>query len=462
MIERRRRIQVLLQLLWDLLGIALTIPFAYYLRFSSGLLPVDKGIPSIAHYLFLIPAALLIWPSVFYFQGLYQRRRIRARWDEAVRLLSGTLLATALLVAASSFYRPPDFTYSRLYFGLIGAVAFPTLLSIRFSIAAILGRIRRSGRNLQHVLVVGAGSLGKSVVERLQRHVEYGFRVVGFLDDDPGLKTKMINGVPVLGATSQMEEIVRTHSIDQIIFALPMSAHHKMSGLIRKADQLLMEIRVVPDFLRFYAARGSIEELDSLPMINLTNIPLQGWNQAVKRTFDLIVGSLMLIFTAPLFPWIAWRIKSVDGGPIFFTQIRTGLDGRSFKMYKFRSMRIDAEEDRKWTRSEDDRVTPIGSFLRRTNLDELPQLINVIKGEMSLIGPRPEQPEFVEKFQQRYPEYNARHRVRAGLTGWAQVNGLRGDSSIRQRISHDIYYVENWSFAFDLKILFRTLFPGKR
>lgn len=458
MIERRRRLQVLIQLLGDILGTTLSIPAAYLVRFYSGFLSVDKGIPVISHYLFLIPVALLIWPSVFYFQGLYQRRRIRARWDEAVRILSGTLLSTAFLVAAASFYRPPDFTYSRLYFGLLGAISFPVLLSIRFSIAAILGRIRRSGRNLQRVLVIGAGSLGKSVLERLQRHAEYGFQVVGFLDDDPGLKGKIIRDVPVLGATSLMEETIKEHSIDQVIFALPMSAHHKMSVLIRRADQLLLEIRVVPDFLRFYAARGSIEELDSLPIINLTNISLQGWNQALKRGFDLVAGSLMLLVTAPLFPWIAWRIKAFDGGPVFFSQIRTGLDGRSFRMYKFRSMRIDAEKDRKWTRSEDDRITPIGKFLRRTNLDELPQLINVIKGEMSLVGPRPEQPQFVERFQERYPEYNARHRVRSGLTGWAQVNGLRGDSSIRQRIGHDIYYIENWSFAFDLKILFKTLF----
>lgn len=442
------------------MGTMISLFLAYWTRFYLGTFPVDKGIPSPDHYFFLIPAALLIWPTVFYFQGLYQRRRIRARWDEALRLLSGSFLATALLVTAASFYRPPGFTYSRLYFALVACLGFPVLLIIRFSIASLLGHIRRSGRNLQHVLVIGAGMLGKSVVEKLQSHAEYGFRVIGFLDDDPGLKAAMILGVPILGSTADMEDIVRTHSVDQLILALPMSAYHKISQLIRRADQLLLEIRVIPDFLRYFAARGSIEELDSLPMINLSNIPLQGWNQTLKRSFDLIVGSLMLLISSPLFPWIAWRIKRFDGGPVFFGQIRTGLDGRSFKIYKFRTMRIDAEENRKWTRNGDDRITPVGSFLRKSNLDELPQLINVIKGDMSLVGPRPEQPEFVERFQQRYPEYNTRHRVRAGLTGWAQVNGLRGDSSIRQRVLHDLYYVENWSFAFDLKILFRTLIQG--
>ena len=166
--------------------------------------------------------------------------------------------------------------------------------------------------------------------------------------------------------------------------------------------------------------------------------------------------------TGPLFPLIAWRIKRIDGGPAFFSQVRTGLDGRAFRLYKFRSMRIAAEEDRTWTRQGDDRITRIGAFLRRSNLDELPQLFNVLKGDMSLVGPRPEQPEFVERFRARYPEYNSRHRVRAGLTGWAQVNGLRGDTSIRQRVVHDLYYIENWSFKLDLKILLRTLWQAGR
>ncbi len=366
------------------------------------------------------------------------------------------------MVALSSFYRPPDFSYSRLFFGIFATLNFFLLALIRGSVSAILARIRRSGRNLQRVLIVGAGSLGRSVLDRLLRHAEYGIRVVGFLDDDPGLKGKNINETPVLGTTADFEEIVGEYPVDQLILALPMSAYHKTARLIQRADQLLLDVRVVPDFLRYFAARGSIEELDGLPIINLTSIPLQGWNQFLKRAFDFVLASLMLIVASPLFPWIAWKIRRYDGGPVFFTQIRTGLDGRSFKMYKFRSMKIDAEENRKWTRSGDDRITPFGHFLRRTNLDELPQLINVIKGDMSLVGPRPEQPEFVERFQERYPEYNTRHRVRSGLTGWAQIHGLRGDSSIRRRVIFDLYYIENWSFALDLKILWKTLLKGGR
>jgi exopolysaccharide biosynthesis polyprenyl glycosylphosphotransferase len=215
---------------------------------------------------------------------------------------------------------------------------------------------------------------------------------------------------------------------------------------------------VVPDVLQYYVMRAGIEDLDGLPLINLTRIPLQGWNQIVKRSVDILGSLLLLLLTGWLFPIIAWLIRREDDGPVFFSQVRTGMDGRSFKLYKFRSMRTDAEGDRggEWTRNHDPRVTRIGEFLRRTNLDELPQLYNVLRGDMSLVGPRPEQPKFVERFRNRYPAYNARHRVRAGLTGWAQVNGLRGDTSIRQRMVHDLYYVENWSLGLDLRILWRT------
>ena len=205
--------------------------------------------------------------------------------------------------------------------------------------------------------------------------------------------------------------------------------------------------------------RAGIEDLDGLPLINLTQIPLQGWNQIVKRAFDMVGSALLLLATSWLFPIIAWLIKREDGGPVFYSQVRTGLDGRSFRLYKFRSMHpcADGDGEAHWTRSHDSRVTSIGDFLRRTNLDELPQLFNVLRGDMSLVGPRPEQPKFVERFRNRYPTYNTRHRVRSGLTGWAQVNGLRGDTSIRQRVAHDLYYIENWSIGLDIKILWRTV-----
>ena len=458
MIERRRQIQVLLQLVGDILATAAAVVLAYWLRFEFQVQPVTKGLPPFNMYLRLVPAVVLLYPLVFYFQGLYQRRRIRSRFDESMRVLVAVLLATVLLTAGLTFYRPPDFTYSRLFLAIFAGVDTVLVGLTRWVIGVTLARIRRSGGNLQRVLVVGAGDLGRKVVDRLQLHKEYGFLVVGFLDDDPGRQQRDIQGVPVLGTTEDLEKIITHERVDQVMIALPLEAHYRTVKLVRRAGQLLVDIKVVPDVLQYYVMRAGIEDLDGLPLINLTRIPLQGWNQIVKRAFDIFGSAMLLLVTSWLFPIIAWLIKREDGGPVFFSQVRTGLDGRSFRLFKFRSMRADAEGDGEahWTRSRDSRVTPIGDFLRRTNLDELPQLYNVLIGDMSLVGPRPEQPKFVERFRNRYPTYNARHRVRSGLTGWAQVNGLRGDTSIRQRVAHDLYYIENWSLGLDIKILWRT------
>jgi len=458
-IERRRQFQVVLQLVGDLLALSLSVPVAYWLRFVIEVQPVTKGLPPVSMYLNLIPVVLVLYPVVFFFQGLYHRRRIRSRFDEGLRVVVAVLLATVVLAAGLTFYRPPDFTYSRLFLVIFAAVVIALVGLFRWSVAASLARIRRSGGNLQRVLVIGAGELGREVVERLDVHREYGFVVVGFLDDDPGRQQRDIHGVPVLGTTKDLNEVVLSHHVDQVMIALPLAAHHRTVQLVKQAGELLVDIKVVPDVLQYYVMKAGIEDLDGLPLINLTQIPLQGLNQIVKRIFDIVGSTLLLLATSWLFPIIAWRIKREDGGPVFFSQVRMGMDGRSFELYKFRSMTIDAEGEgeEKWTRNRDPRVTRIGEFLRRTDLDELPQLYNVFRGDMSLVGPRPEQPKFVEQFRSRYPAYNVRHRVRVGMTGWAQVNGLRGDTSIRQRVVHDLYYVENWSLGLDLRILWRTL-----
>jgi exopolysaccharide biosynthesis polyprenyl glycosylphosphotransferase len=447
-----------LQLIGDILATAAAVLIAYWLRFEVQIQPVTKGVPPISMYLQLVPVVVVLYPIVFYFQGLYQRRRIRSRFDESMRVAVAVMLATVLLTAGLTFYRPPDFTYSRLFLAIFAGVDAILVGLTRWLVGVSLARIRRSGGNLQRVLVVGAGELGRKVVERLNLHKEYGFSIVGFLDDDPGRQQRSIQGVPVLGTTRELEQVIEEENVDQVMIALPLEAHYRTVQLVRRAGQLLVDIKVVPDVLQYYVMRAGIEDLDGLPLINLTQIPLQGWNQIVKRVFDFVGSTLLLLATSWLFPIIAWLIKKEDGGPVYFSQVRTGLDGRSFRLYKFRSMRTDAEGDgeARWTRSRDSRVTRIGDLLRRTNLDELPQLFNVLRGDMSLVGPRPEQPKFVERFRNRYPTYNSRHRVRSGLTGWAQVNGLRGDTSIRQRVAHDLYYIENWSIGLDIKILWRT------
>ncbi|MEJ2583450.1 MAG: sugar transferase, partial [Acidobacteriota bacterium] len=273
----------------------------------------------------------------------------------------------------------PCGSWSRLFLAIFAVVDALLVSLFRWVIAGSLARIRRSGGNLQRVLVVGAGDLGRKVVERLDLHREYGFSVVGFLDDDPGRQQREIWSVPVLGTTDDLERVVVDAEVDQVLIALPLESHYRTVQLVRRAGQMLVDIKVVPDVLQYYVMRAGIEDLDGLPLINLTQMPLQGWNQIVKRAFDIVGASMLLIATSWLFPIIALLIKRADGGPVFFSQVRTGLDGRSFRLFKFRSMRADAEGDGEahWTRSHDSRVTPIGEFLRRTNLDELPQLYNV-------------------------------------------------------------------------------------
>ncbi len=456
MIERRRQIQSALLLAGDLLATVGSVLLAYWLRFDVEIQPVTKGVAPIEPYLRLIPPIVVLWPVVFYFQGLYQQRRIRSKVDELFRVLAAVLLAVILLAAGLTFYR--EFSYSRVFLATFFVVDVVLVSLTRWGVLMALARIRRSGGNLQSVLVVGAGELGRRVVERLALHREYGFRVVGFLDDDPGKQQGCFQGSPVLGTTQDLEEVVCRHHVDQVIIALPLAAHHKTVRLIRRAGQLLVDVKVVPDLLQYYVMKAGIEDLDGLPVINLTQMPLAGANQILKRAFDIVGSSMLLLLSAPLLPVIAWLVRREDGGPVFYRQVRTGMDGRSFTILKFRSMTPDADggDGGHWTRNHDPRVTRIGGLLRRTNLDELPQLLNVLRGDMSLVGPRPEQPEYVERFRSRYPEYHARHRVRAGLTGWAQVNGLRGDSSIRQRVVHDLYYIQNWSFGLDLKILWLT------
>ena len=455
MIRRRRRIEIALKLLGDVLATVFAIAMAYWLRFVVEIQPVTKGVPPMVEYARLVPVVALLWPAVFYFQGLYQRRRIRSRADEAMRVILGVLLATVLLTAGLSFYR--DVSYSRLFITVFAGIDVVLVILARFGIRAVLGRIRRSGGNLQHVLVIGAGDLGREVLERFEGHRELGFSVVGFLDDDPGKQQRRIHGAPVLGTTHELERVVEQYGVDQAVIALPQSAHQRTVQLISTAGQLLLEVKVVPDLLQYYVLRAGVEDLDGLPVINLTQIPLQGWNQIVKRAFDIAGSAALLVLTGWMFPIIAWFIKREDAGPVFFSQVRTGMDGRSFKLHKFRSMRVDASEEAQWTRARDPRITRVGGVIRRFNLDELPQLVNVLVGDMSLVGPRPEQPEYVTRFRARYPEYNARHRVRSGITGWAQVNGLRGDTSIRKRMVHDLYYIQNWSLALDLRILWKTL-----
>jgi exopolysaccharide biosynthesis polyprenyl glycosylphosphotransferase len=456
-IGEKLRINRALLVVTDLLATYLALLAAFYLRFTIEILPVTKGVPPFEPYLALFPIIALVWPVVFYFRGLLTGRPLRSRVEECVAIGVAVAVAMVVLAAGLGFYR--EFTYSRLTLGLFALLDVLLLCVSRLLFWAVMSRVWASSKRRQRALIAGAGELGRVVAAKLNEHRELGLDLVGFLDDDPGKAGATFSGAPVVGTLDELERVARDYRVDTLWVALPIGVQHKTVRLLKRAEPLLLDVRVVPDLLQYFALHAGVEDLDGIPVINLTQIPLAGWYRLIKRAFDVVVAGLALLLLWPLFLVIAVAIYLEDRGPVLYRQQRMGLDGQSFLILKFRTMVPNAEEGTgpRFAARRDPRTTRVGAVLRRFSLDELPQLVNVLKGEMSLVGPRPERPEFVARFRERYPEYMSRHRVRSGITGWAQVNDLRGQSSIRKRIAADLYYIDNWSLGFDLKILWLTL-----
>ena len=446
----------------DVIATFLALLSAYFLRFRAEIVPVTKGIPDASSYYRLLPLTAVLWPLVFYFYGLYQVRRNRSRVDEGLSVLVATGLATLLLAGLATFYR--GFSYSRLVLLLFFGIDVLFVFAGRTAIRRYLEEAWRHGVGVRRVLVVGAGRLGKAVVDKFLEHPEAGLRAVGFADDAPEKRNAVYRGLTVLGTTEEVSRLVDEQGVDTVFLALPLEAHRTMLGVLKEVGRTVADVRVVPDLLQYITFRAGVEDLDGLPVVHLTQVPLSGWMSLVKRTLDAGISAVALAVLSPVLAAIAAAIRVADGGPVFYRQRRMGLDGRPFDILKFRSMVVGAEEGLgpTWASPEDPRRTRIGGFLRRWSLDELPQLVNVFKGEMSLVGPRPERPEFVREFKEKFPQYMLRHRVRAGITGWAQVHGWRGNTSLTKRIEYDLYYIENWSLSLDIKILWMTLRHGLR
>jgi len=456
-----RRIAILL-LVSDVAATLFALAAAYFLRFRVEIIPVVHGVPDVALYYRLFPLIAALWPAVYYFYGLYQVRRNRSRVEEGLSVLVATGLATLLLAGLATFYR--GFSYSRAVLVLFFLLDVLCVFAGRTAIRRYLEEAWRHGVGVRHVLVVGAGRLGRAVVEKLHEHPEAGLRAIGFVDDDADKRGTEFLGVPVLAATADAARIVEERGADTVFLALPLEAHRTMLAVLQEVGRTVADVRVVPDLLQHITFRAGVEDLDGLPVVHLSQVPLTGWMSLVKRTLDVAISGSALLVLSPVYAAIGLAIRLADGGPVLYRQRRMGLDGRPFDILKFRSMVVDAEQRSGpiWTSPDDARRTRTGAFLRRWSLDELPQLVNVLRGEMSLVGPRPERPEFVREFKEKFPQYMLRHRVRAGITGWAQVHGWRGNTSLSKRIEYDLYYIENWSLALDIKILWMTLRHGLR
>jgi Undecaprenyl-phosphate glucose phosphotransferase len=465
---RHNRLLVTFYVVTDaLLGLSAFI-IAYALRFYTGLIPITKGLPPLRQYINVLPFIVVLVPLAFQLQGLYRLSRGRSRVDDFFAVLVGSILAVVLGILTTLYvqtYVVPDageLQVSQAVWAIFLCLNVILTFATRELVREALERRWRAGIGLKRILIAGSGELGRLVADKILEHRELGYQIAGFVDDRASGDHLGYRGLPLLGTIDDAAEIIARESIDHLYVALPPEQHVRMLELLDSTSREMVDVKVVPDLLQVIALRARLEDLDGVPVININDVPLQGFNSVLKRGLDIVISSVAVTVCGLPFALVALLVRMTSRGPVFYRQERMGLDGRSFTIVKFRSMYDGAEEHTGpvWTVPGDPRVTPLGRFLRRSNLDELPQLWNVLRGDMSIVGPRPERPHFVEQFKNRIPQYMLRHKVKAGLTGWAQVNGWRGNTPLEKRIEYDLYYIENWSVRLDLKIMWLTLLRG--
>ena len=444
----------------DLFFISLAWWLAYLARFHTNLFPLPE--PYVfRHYLVAGLLSIIIWPAVFVWLDLYRPRRLATHWREAAEVLKGSCLA--LLVFLGIIFLLRDIILSRIVVVLFFALAFGLLNLSRLTVREGLRFLRRRGYNLRHVAVIGTPRQANRLVQKLEwyRHLGLQVAVVSWIGDVATSEKGALDPMIVKSQEDTLS-LVKAGRIDQVFITLPLDEASRLKSIRDWLGDEPVTTHFVPDLGDMSILGGSVEAFDGLQIISLQDSPLYGWHALLKRSLDLAVGGAALIVVSPLMALIALGVKLTSPGPVFYCQERMGLDGKRFQMLKFRTMIEEAEKHTgpTWEMEKDPRITALGRWLRRLSLDELPQLFNVLRGEMSLVGPRPERPPLIDAFRRSIPKYMLRHKVKAGMTGWAQINGWRGNTSLEVRIQHDLDYIENWSLWRDIKILARTLFGG--
>jgi len=434
--------------------------FAYWQRFTiAPIFEVTKGFPEFGTYAALSPLVAVLWIAVFTWLRVYEPRRMVDPFAELAIVLKAH--GVALLFFISITYLFEDYKYSRLVMVYFGVTAALVLAVFRLTVRSMVRRLRAHGFSTRQVLAVGEGETIERLVDRIELFPELGLRVVGIVTSETSVIAS-VSGKPVVGHFGDLPEIIANNRADEVLIALGPGDHQELDRILELLKDETLDVRMVPDVYRHVTLGCEVEIFDGLPIMRLNDSPLIGWSALLKRATDVVFSLLALFFLAPAMLIIAALVKLTSRGPVLYRQERMGLDGRTFDMLKFRSMRVDAEKlsGAVWAQAGDDRRTPIGAFLRRTSLDELPQFWNVLVGDMSLVGPRPERPVFVRKFRHEIPHYMLRHKVKSGITGWAQVKGWRGNTSLVHRIECDIFYIKNWSLLLDLRILLMTVWKG--
>lgn len=444
----------------DLMVIAGSWVASYIIRFHYGPVPVYKGVPEFAPYGWMLIPIVIIWRFSFRAFGLYRAKRISSRVSEVVDIAKACVVSVLVVIAITFFVR--SYEFSRLVFVYFTAINIVFLCASRALFRGVLQLMRKRGYNQRYAVVAGSGPTAREVIEKIEAHPEVGIQVVGYLsgsDADRGRKTA---GTVNIGTYEEVRDVVRREGVDIVFIALPWNEHSRAAEILDSIGDEAVDIRMIPDFCEFITLKSGVEDFDGLPIVGIQGSRLYGWNVVLKRAVDVAIAFTALVVFSPLMAVIAGAVRLTSPGPVFFRQARMSIGGDVFEMLKFRTMAVGAESGTGavWTTSDDPRRTALGAFLRKTSLDELPQLFNVLKGDMSLVGPRPERPVFIREFRKDVPGYMLRHKMKAGITGWAQVNGWRGNTELGKRIEHDIYYIENWSLLFDVKILWLTLWKG--
>jgi exopolysaccharide biosynthesis polyprenyl glycosylphosphotransferase len=454
MIRKKREQLARVFVLSDVLAILSGFFLSFWLRFHSGLLGVAKGIPPLAAYLVIIPFLLLIQLVYFSYQGFYRFKLRRNRLDDLFLVILNSLISSFAVLLVFSYLKSYGFIRFEISHFFLAVYALVSIVFISFCRALMFkgfSGLALARNGVSRVLIAGSGDLAEMTAVNLSKYRHFGLEIAGFLGPEQNERT--------LGGCADLKKVVAQHGITDLFIALPLKEYGTIMKLIETGNNLLLDIRLVPDILQLASLKAGLEHIEGLPIINLGDIPLEGWPALSKRIFDFLVSLAGLIFFLPLIALTALVLKLDSAGPVFYRQTRVGLDGRIFRMIKFRTMIQNAEKETGpiWSPRNDQRVTRVGRVLRKFSVDELPQLLNVLSGDMSLVGPRPERPELVEKFKNNIPRYMLRHRVKTGMTGWAQVHGLRGNTPLDKRIEFDIYYIQNWTLRLDLEILFRTI-----
>lgn len=447
-------------ILADVSVIILSLILAWYLRFQTNVFG-DIGVSGWGFANYMIPLVIIIplYLVLYYIFGLYRPQRTNTIVSEIGDIIKANFTGLVILTTLLFLFNAVD--YSR--YVLAGFVTLSTLFTgiERLAVRSFMRFIRSRGYNIKHILVVGGDELGHKFAQRIEENQHIGYHIIGFLDDNLEVGHKILNS-EVIGKINDLEHLILTKPLDRVVITLSPPDYNIME-IVDLCEKHGVKTVIIPEFSRYFPARPNIDMLDDIPIIDVRHIPLDNmYKKFLKRTFDCIAATLAVIILSPIIIITALLVKISSPGPIIYKQERVGLNRKKFKIYKFRSMKCIDENMimPQWTTQDDPRKTRFGSFIRRTSIDEFPQFFNIIRGDMSLIGPRPERPVFVEAFREQIPKYMIKHYVRPGMTGWAQVNGWRGNTSIEKRIEHDIYYVENWTALLDVKIFFLTFIRG--